>query len=50
MQAKDLHSNPYIYILYYQLKMLYNITPGAACLLFKMIYFICKGVLEQPAS
>ena len=43
VQAKNLHFNPYIYILYYQSNMPYNLTPILACYPFKMIYFICNG-------
>ena len=45
VQAKNLHFNPYIYILYYQSNMTYNLTPSSACYPLKMIYFICnRGV------
>ena len=49
-EAKNLHFNPCIYILYYQSNMPFNLIPSPACYSFKMIYFICNGVLEQPSS
>ena len=30
--------------------MPYNLAPSSASYPFKIIYFICTGVLEQPAS
>ena len=44
VQAKHLNFNPYIYILYYQSNMPYNLTPSPAqCYPFRINYFICNG-------
>ena len=50
VQANDLYFNPYIYILYYYSNMPYNRTPSSTCYPFKMIYYICKGVLERVSG
>ena len=53
MQAKNLHFNPYIYILYYQSNMPYNLTSNPACYPFKIICFICNrgvGTASQQNS
>ena len=42
MQAKNLPFNPYIYFLYYQSNVPYNLTPSPACYPSKKIYFICN--------
>ena len=44
VQAKDLYFL-YVYIIYYQPNMLYNLTPSLDCNLLKIIDFICnRGV------
>ena len=53
VQAKNLHFNCHIYILYYQSNMWYNLTSSPACYPFKMIYFICNegvGTASQHNS
>ena len=42
VQAKYLHFNPYIYILYYDSNMSDNLTPSPACYHFKIISFLCN--------
>ena len=44
VEAKNLNFNSYIYILYYQSNMPYNLTYTCSeCYPFKTICFICKG-------
>ena len=45
VQAKNLHLNPYIYILYHQSNMSYNMTTSPGCCPLKNIYLIFNGVL-----
>ena len=46
VQGKNLHFNPYVYILYCKSNMLYNLTPSPDCYPVKFL----MGMLEQPSS
>ena len=53
VQAKYLNFNSYIFILYYQSKMLYNFTHKPACYPYKMVIHICNrgvGTASQQNS
>ena len=53
VQADYLNFNLYIFFLYYQLKMPYNLTHKPACYPYKKVIFICNrgvGTTSQQNS